>query len=141
MSKEMLPDRAHLQSRQGETAARTSRRGCTTALRVVAVEPAEAMRRLLAAHSPQAETLAGNAHEIPLADESVDAAINASTESADARPGGNGGVFFASMGWLADLPDAKRIPLLDEVRSRLITDEYQRLWETYVYWTRRARGQ
>jgi hypothetical protein len=31
--KKMLPDRARLQSRQGETAARTSRLGCTTARR------------------------------------------------------------------------------------------------------------
>jgi SAM-dependent methyltransferase len=202
----------------------------TTAFdRVVAVEPAEAMRRLLAAHCPQAETLAGNAHEIPLADESVDAVFAAqafhwfddepavaeitrvlrfrgklvlmwnlpsgptqpsiaaveqflaergpTAEEFGSDPLDLGGpryasgewvlalespfeplrsaqlpnpqtldregmvAFFASMGWLADLPDAERIPLLDEVRSRLITDEYQRLWETYVYWTRLARGE
>jgi hypothetical protein len=46
--------------------------------------------------------------------------------------------FFASMGWLADLPDSERLPLLDEVRSRLTADEYRRPWETYVYWTRLA---
>ena len=45
--------------------------------RVVAVEPAEAMRRLLVAHCPGAETLAGTAHEIPLAEESVDAVFAA----------------------------------------------------------------
>lgn len=45
--------------------------------RVVAVEPAEAMRRLLVAHCPRAEALAGTAHEIPLADESVDAVFAA----------------------------------------------------------------
>jgi SAM-dependent methyltransferase len=46
--------------------------------------------------------------------------------------------FFASMGWLADLPNSERLPLLDEVRSRLTADEYRRPWETYVYWTRLA---
>jgi len=44
--------------------------------------------------------------------------------------------FFASMGWLADLPDAERLPLLDEVRALLTAGEYRRLWETHVYWTR-----
>jgi hypothetical protein len=40
------------------------------------------------------------------------------------------------MGWLADLPDAERLPLLDEVRALLTAGEYRRLWETHVYWTR-----
>ncbi len=44
--------------------------------------------------------------------------------------------FFASMGWLADLPDDERLPLLDEVRSLLAAVEYHRLWETQVHWTR-----
>jgi SAM-dependent methyltransferase len=197
--------------------------------RVLAVEPAEPMRRLLAARCPQAETLAGSAQEIPLADESVDAVFAAQAfhwfddEAAIAelnrvlrfhgtlvlmwnRPGGPtqpsiaavehllsehgpsaeefgsdpldlGGprhasgewslalaasfeplrserlpnpqtldregmvAFFASMGWFADLPDVERIPLVDEVRSRLTADEYRRPWETYVYWTRLASGE
>jgi hypothetical protein len=46
--------------------------------------------------------------------------------------------FFASMGWLGDLPDEDRLPLLDEVRSLLDADEYERLWETHVHWTRLA---
>jgi SAM-dependent methyltransferase len=46
--------------------------------------------------------------------------------------------FFASMGWIADLPDADRLPLLDEVRSLLATAEYRRPWETHVHWTRLA---
>lgn len=46
--------------------------------------------------------------------------------------------FFASMGWIADLPDVDRLPLLDEVRSLLAAPEYRRLWETHVYWTRLA---
>jgi SAM-dependent methyltransferase len=41
--------------------------------RVIAVEPAEAMRRLLVSHCPEAEALAGSAEEIPLADASFDA--------------------------------------------------------------------
>lgn len=41
--------------------------------RVVAVEPAEAMRRLLVAHAPRAEVLTGTAERVPLADDSVDA--------------------------------------------------------------------
>ena len=46
--------------------------------------------------------------------------------------------YFASMGWLADLSDDERLPLLDEVRSRLASDEYRRHWETRVHWTRRG---
>jgi hypothetical protein len=48
--------------------------------------------------------------------------------------------FFASMGWIADLPDPDRLPLLDEVRSLLAAGEYERLWETHVHWTRLAAG-
>jgi hypothetical protein len=44
--------------------------------------------------------------------------------------------FFASMGWIGDLPDAERLPLLDEVRSLVAAHEYRRRWETRVYWTR-----
>ena len=44
--------------------------------------------------------------------------------------------FYASMGWLADLPDKERLPLLDQVRSLLDADKYQRLWETHLHWTR-----
>jgi SAM-dependent methyltransferase len=44
--------------------------------------------------------------------------------------------YFASMGWIADLPDAIRVPLLEEVGSRLEAPEYRRLWETHAYWTR-----
>jgi SAM-dependent methyltransferase len=43
--------------------------------------------------------------------------------------------FFASMGWIADLPDVDRLPLLEEVRSLLDAAEYRRPWETHVYWT------
>ena len=193
--------------------------------RVVAVEPAEAMRRILVAQCPGAEALAGSAEEIPLADASVDAVFAAEAfhvfeaerglaEIARVlRPGGalvllwnvpegpwepsaadaealllergpNPGevsydpldldgpqytsgrwrlalaaspvaplqetqlpnpqrldrdglaAFFASMGWLADLPDEERLPLLDEVRLLLAADEYRRQWETRVHWGR-----
>ena len=43
--------------------------------------------------------------------------------------------FYASMGWLADLPDTQRLPLLDEVRSLLTAERYQRAWETHLHWT------
>lgn len=46
--------------------------------------------------------------------------------------------FFASMGWIDGLPDADRLPLLDEVRSLLTSAEYRCPWETHVYWTRLA---
>lgn len=46
--------------------------------------------------------------------------------------------FFASMGWIDNLPDADRLPLLDEVRSLLTSAEYRCPWETHVYWTRLA---
>jgi SAM-dependent methyltransferase len=191
---------------------------------VIAVEPADAMRRLLVTLCPEAEGLAGTGEEIPLPDASVDAVFAAEAfhwfDDDDAlaeivrvlRPEGAlvlmwnlpaaptepsieaveqlltahvpkgylgydpldlGGpryvwgewrialadapfaplrdallrnpqtldreglvAFFASMGWLADLPDAVRLPLLDEVRSLLTESEYRRLWETHVYWTR-----
>jgi SAM-dependent methyltransferase len=194
--------------------------------RVVAVEPAEAMRRVLATASPDARVLAGRAEEIPLPDSSVDAVFAAESfhwfdgnqairEIARVlRPGGalvlmwnlpaepiepsiapveqlvherapdrselgydpldlnttryESGewraaltdslfeplqetrlpnpqtldrdelvAFLASMGWLADLPDAERLPLLAAIQSRLAPGEYRRLWETRVYWTRR----
>jgi len=44
--------------------------------------------------------------------------------------------FLASMGWIADLPDEVRFPLLEEVNVLLVAAEYRRLWETHVYWTR-----
>ncbi len=193
--------------------------------RVVALEPAEPMRRLLATQCPEAETVTGTAEDIPLADASVDAVFAAEAfhrfDKVRAlgeivrvlRPGGAlvllwnlpagptdppiaaleqflaergpspGDVdydpldlrgagfsfsdeelavagssfeplqvaqlanpqtidrdgllaFFASMGWLADLPDADRLPLLDRVKSLITADEYRRCWETEVYWTR-----
>ncbi len=195
--------------------------------RVVAVEPADAMRRLLVALCPEAEALAGSGEEVPLADRSVDAVFAAEAfhwfdgdqalaeiarvlrprgalvvmwnlpagatepsiaaverllsergptreklgvdpldlntnryasgewrralaaspfeEPQEARlpnlqtVGRDGLVaFFASMGWIADLPDTDRLPLLDEVRSLLDSDEYRRPWETHLYWTRLA---
>jgi SAM-dependent methyltransferase len=41
--------------------------------------------------------------------------------------------YYASMGWLADLPDDERLPLLDAIRVQLTADEYERIWETTVY--------
>jgi SAM-dependent methyltransferase len=196
--------------------------------RVFAVEPAEAMRRLLVTLCPNAESLDGTAQEIPLPEGSVDAVFAAEAfhmfegvpalaeiarvlpprgplilmwnlpagpwvpSTADVeqllyergpKPGevsydpldldgpqytsgewrraladspfaplrearlANPQVvdrdglvaFFASMGWLADLPDKERLPLLDEVRSLLPAAEYQRQWETHVHWTRPRR--
>ena len=46
--------------------------------------------------------------------------------------------FFASMGWLADLPEGNRLPLLEELKSRLDAAQYSRSWETHVHWTRRS---
>lgn len=194
--------------------------------RVVAVEPADAMRRLVAANSPGAQVLAGSAEEIPLPNGSVDAVFSAEafhwfdgeralaeiarvlrsrgalvlmwnlpagpTEpptdaldrfvrerapkdlphdpgdlnanryaSGEWRPAlaaspfeplqearlpnpqrldREGFVsFHASMGWIGDLPDGERLPLLNEIRSLLVADEYLRPWETHVCWTRLRR--
>lgn len=41
--------------------------------------------------------------------------------------------FLASMGWIADLPDDERLPLLDDIDRQLTADEYRRTWETHVY--------
>jgi SAM-dependent methyltransferase len=43
--------------------------------------------------------------------------------------------YFASMGWIADLPDADRSELLAAVRSLLSADTYRRKWETHAFWT------
>jgi SAM-dependent methyltransferase len=190
--------------------------------RVIAVEPAQAMRRRLVSLCPEADVLAGTAEEIPVADASVDAVFAAEAfhrfdgeravaEIARAlRPRGalvlmwnlpagptepsisaveellrergptqeeagydpwdlnpsryasgewrrafaespfdelqearlenpqtfdrEGLVaFLASMGWIADLPDVERLPLLDEIRSLLTADEYRRSWQTHVH--------
>lgn len=192
--------------------------------RVIAVEPAAAMRKLLKECCPEAETHAGTAQRIPLGDRSVDALFVAQAihwfddvtslgEIARVlRPGGSLVVmwnepagpfepsvaaaenllgryvpsdfrgydpldlgspryasgdwrngfrglpfeplreerlanpqtldreglvaFYASMGWLAELPDEDRLALLDDVRSLLHAEEYRRQWETHVHWTR-----
>jgi SAM-dependent methyltransferase len=196
--------------------------------RVLAAEPAEAMRRRLATLCPEAQVLAGNAEGIPLADASVDAVFAAeafhwfdgeralseiarvlrppgalvllwnlpagptepSIEAVEqlvselgpseeelgsdpmdlnARRYASGEwrvafaqspfeelqetwlpnpqtldrdglvAFLASMGWIADLPDADRLPLLERIRSFLGADEYRRPWKTHVCWTRLRR--
>jgi SAM-dependent methyltransferase len=192
--------------------------------RVVAVEPAEAMRRLLVTLCPQAETCAGQARNIPLRDGSVGAVFAAEAFHwfdddqalaeiarvlrADAPlvllwnlPAGpwepsitpaeallstrlpeatldhdpldldgprrgdgqwrgsfvgagfeplrdtripneqtldpDGLVsFFASMGWIADMDDRERLPLLAEVRTLLGASTYRRAWITHAFWAR-----
>ena len=47
--------------------------------------------------------------------------------------------FFGSMGWIANIPDRDRLPLLGAVRSQLTATEYLLPWETHVYWTRLAK--
>ena len=44
--------------------------------------------------------------------------------------------FFESMGWLGDLPESERRPLMNRVRSLLDAEWYRRSWETRIYWTR-----
>jgi len=44
--------------------------------------------------------------------------------------------FFGSMGWIDALPTAHAGELLDQVRSRLMHDEYRLPFETDVHWTR-----
>jgi len=193
--------------------------------RVVAVEPAGAMLRMLLEMCPGVEALSGSAETIPLPDATADAVFAAqSFHTFDApraipeiarvlRPGGTiallwnlpagpwrpsaaaaeavleermpnvdyvpldlGGpaassgwqpeitdspfepfqatlvlnpqaldreglvAYYATMGWLADLPDEERLPLLAKVRSRLDADTYERSWETHVHWSRLRRG-
>jgi SAM-dependent methyltransferase len=84
------------------------------AARVVAVEPDERMRAVLAARCPEAEVLAGRGEDIPLPDASVDAVVIASAwhwldpdravpEIARVlRPGGALGVIWVSWDTRAD---------------------------------------
>ncbi|HET7744722.1 MAG TPA: class I SAM-dependent methyltransferase [Gaiellaceae bacterium] len=197
--------------------------------RVIAVEPADVMRRILGRICPRAELLSGTGQEIPVADASVDAVFaaqafhwfdddHAVAEIARVlRPGGvlvvmwnlpagpwepstagaeelllsriprpnelsydpldlgqgsryasdewalTGSLFdplraarlpnpqtldreglvayYASMGWLADLPDEQRVPLLAEMRSLLLGASYRRQWDTHLHWTRLAATQ
>lgn len=44
--------------------------------------------------------------------------------------------FFGSMGWVANLPDEERQPLVDAMRSHLTAAEYVLPWQTRVQWTR-----
>jgi ubiquinone/menaquinone biosynthesis C-methylase UbiE len=46
--------------------------------------------------------------------------------------------YFASMSWIAVLPDEERRGLLNEVRGLLDADAYTRFWRAYIYWTRLA---
>jgi SAM-dependent methyltransferase len=46
--------------------------------------------------------------------------------------------FLASMGWISDLRDEERLPLLEEVRSMLPAPTYGRNWETHLHWARLA---
>jgi SAM-dependent methyltransferase len=48
--------------------------------------------------------------------------------------------FLASMGWIADLSDDERLPLLDDVGSLLTNHQYRRPWETRLFWTRLKDG-
>jgi len=43
---------------------------------------------------------------------------------------------LASMGWVSDLPNEQRQPLLEQARSLLAAAEYRRPWETQLHWTR-----
>jgi SAM-dependent methyltransferase len=206
-----------------ELAAGTGKLTCilaATFARVVALEPSDAMRRLLVRNCPDVETIAASAESIPLPNASVDAVFVAEAFThfdvqsavveiarvlrADGpvvlmwnQPSGPwepsiavvealleeridrlgsltydpldlGGAqyasgawkapfpqelrearfaneqtvdrdglvaFLASMGWIADLPDVERFPLLDQIRSLLTANEYRRTWETQVFWT------
>lgn len=194
--------------------------------RVVAVEPAEAMRRLLTERCPGVEALSGSAEAIPLEDGSVEAVFagqafhtfdtpravdeiarvlrprgalvlawnlpagpwRPSAAAAEAvlgermpavdyipldlgGPAASSGwqpdvadspfdpfqataipnpqtldrdglvAFYATMGWVADLPDGERLHLLAQVRSLLAADRYERSWEAHVHWARLRRGQ
>ena len=185
-----------------------------TFARVLAAEPAEAMRRRLVASCPTAEVIDASAESIPLPDGTVDAVFAAEAfHHFDAeralreiarvlRPAGAivllwnvpagpwepsiapveeildrriarlgalsydpldlGGprrpfssdfevvhvpnrqkldrdglvAFFASMGWIADIPDEERLPLLEDIRALLTADAYERQWTTHVHWTK-----
>jgi len=43
--------------------------------------------------------------------------------------------FFGSMGWIANLPDKQRLPLLEAMRAKLTSDRYSLPWQTRVEWT------
>jgi SAM-dependent methyltransferase len=43
--------------------------------------------------------------------------------------------FIGSMGWVGDLPDEERLPLLERIGSGLNAERYVRPWTTHVCWT------
>jgi SAM-dependent methyltransferase len=44
--------------------------------------------------------------------------------------------YFGSMGWIANLPDDKRQPLVEAMTSHLTAAKYVLPWQTRVHWTR-----
>ncbi len=44
--------------------------------------------------------------------------------------------FFGSMGWVANLADEDRLPLLADIRRQLVATRYVLPWETRVHWAR-----
>jgi SAM-dependent methyltransferase len=44
--------------------------------------------------------------------------------------------YFGSMGWVANLPDEKRQPLVDAMTSHLTAGEYVLPWQTRLQWAR-----
>lgn len=120
---------------------------------VVAVEPDSGMRRVLARACPGVQTMNGSAERIPVAEGSIDALFvaqgavvdyaratfdeiheaqfeNPQTVVADGLV-----AYFGSMGWVANLPDRERVPLLQAMRARLQAAGYVLPWQTHVQWT------
>ncbi|MEV6285942.1 class I SAM-dependent methyltransferase [Kribbella sp. NPDC051770] len=44
--------------------------------------------------------------------------------------------YFGSMGWIANLPDDQRLPLIDALTAQLTAEAYVLPWQTRVQWTR-----
>ena len=46
--------------------------------------------------------------------------------------------FYASMGWLGELPEEERAALLERASALLDAEKYKRPWRTCLHWTRMA---
>ncbi|MFI5713153.1 class I SAM-dependent methyltransferase [Kribbella sp. NPDC051620] len=84
---------------------------------------------------------APNAWSLPFAERTFDPICDARLPNPQTLDPEGLVAFFGSMGWIANLPDEERRPLVDAIRSHLTAAEYVLPWQTRVQWTRLEASQ